>query len=295
MLTPNKTWPHPLHNMGLKLLSIEETFNVGTQGKNPCNPDVMCLNFSKSNVLLLECKSGKNIEQNQLETYLMVSTSDVDRLVTVDNPEEITIAFAYVGQDYSSLRNSISKTLSKIRTDEKIEEVPTGIDLLEATDQIIKAHSVGNYDWDEDLITGIEISQQTFPVNFYPFSNEDDSEYILGNVIRTIIHLIAKKESITPDEVALGSDEITQDLFHPVYAHISTSKKRELLRLVDNCFKSLLKEKKLKNKIYRLGIKDNPISFKITEGILEDLTTLAKEIEEGLTQTGLDDFFEIEP
>ena len=128
---------------------------------------------------------------------------------------------------------------------------------------------------------------------FFPFSSDDDMEWILSNVVRSVIHLVTKKESIDPSEVTLSPDEVTQDLFNMVFPHISSAAKRELSKLVDDCFKRLQKEPKLKNKIYRLGIRGNPLSFKINEGIVKDLQKLAKEIEERQSQSSLNKFYRL--
>jgi hypothetical protein len=291
LLTPNKGWPSSLYDMGLKLALIEETFNVGTQGRNPCNPDLVCSNSPKNNILLFECKGGKNVEKKQLETYLLITPSDVNRLVTVDNPNKLAVFFAYAARDFSSIKESILKTLSEIRDEGILGNVPSDIDILESNDNTVKVHPVSNYDWEINLVSGIPVHPWTFSMNFYPFSSEDDSEFILSHIIRSVIHLLSKKNPINPNNVALSPDEVTQDLFDSVYAYISFSKKRELLASVSNCFTQLLREKKLKNKIFRIGKRGTSLSFNMTEGILEDLKDLAEEIEAGQKQTRIDDFF----
>jgi hypothetical protein len=290
MLSPNNPWPSPLSDMGYRLLSVEEKFNVGTQGNNPCNPDVISVESKKNIAMLFECKGGKFVDENQLRNYLSVTSSDLVHLVTVDDYKKTTVHFVYASCNYSELIKSMKLALKKIKKIDDTGEVPADVDIIELTNQIIKVYSTHENQWSSDLISGIQISEGTFPMYYYPFSDDDDGEYILGEVLRSIIHLIAKKPAINPDEIVLTTDEVVLDIFsaHP---YISSHQKRRLARLVDGCFSKLTKEKSLKGKVFRIGIRGRPLSMKKTKEIRDDLIKIGKEIQEGLTQAPLEDFY----
>lgn len=289
MLTPNQGWPSPLSDMGYKLRMIEGVFNIGTQGRNPCNPDVISVNEPNSNVMLLECKGGKNVKQKQLERYLLVSPDDLEKLITVENPSALSTNIVYVCRRIDDFKKSMSLTLQKIRKEGNVGKIPDDIDIMEVARSKIKIHTTNSNKWSIEFIAGIPISEGTLPHSFYPFSEDDNPEYILGEVVRSIIHIYLKS-SLTPNEVVITVDEVVQDVFD-IYAYISQTQIRILKKSVNLCFTKIIKETALKGKISRLGPKGKPISIKRIQGVVEGLEKIAREIEEGLSQTALDDFF----
>ncbi|MHA1137627.1 MAG: hypothetical protein ACTSSE_14185 [Candidatus Thorarchaeota archaeon] len=292
MLSPNHSWPSPLFDMGYRLLSIEEMFNVGTEGSNPCNPDIISVESVKNTVMLLECKGGKNVDENQLQNYLSVTPPDIVQLVTVNDQKIVSIHIVYVARKVSDLKKSINLTLKKIRKNGIIAEVPKDIDIIESTDQIIRVYTSNERRWPSTMINGIQISEGTFPMHYYPFSEDDDGDYILGEVIRLILHLISNKPSINPDEIVLTTDEVLLDIFD-AHSYISNHQKRKVKRQVDICFSKLIKEKSLKGKIYRISTKGKSLSVKKSKEIREDLIKLGMEIQEGFKQAPLEDFFDL--
>jgi hypothetical protein len=292
MSSPNHPWPSPLFDMGLSLLSIEEMFNAGTVGRKPCKPDVISVKSIENIVMLLECKGGKNVDENQLATYVSVTPADINQLVTVADSRKISINIVYVARVASILKKSILLALKSIRKKKIIAQVPDQIDIIEVTDQIIRVHTTHETAWLPAMINGIPISEGTFPMYYYPFSEDDHGEYVLGEVIRSILYLINKKPAINPDEILLSTDEVFLDLFgaHP---YISSHQKQKLRRQVDICFSKLNKEKALKGRVFRIGIKGKPLSVKKSKEVRDFLIKLGKEIQVGFTQTPLDNFFDL--
>jgi hypothetical protein len=158
MFSPNHPWPSPLYDMGLRLLSVEEVFNVGTVGRRSCNPDVISVKSDENIVVLLECKGGKNIDENQLETYVSVTPADIDQLMTVNDPRKTSINIVYVARVASTLEKSIFLALNSIRKKKTVTRVPEQIDIIELTNQTIRVHTTHETEWLPAMIDGIPIS-----------------------------------------------------------------------------------------------------------------------------------------
>jgi hypothetical protein len=127
---------------------------------------------------------------------------------------------------------------------------------------------------------------------YYPFSEDDHGEYVLGEVIRSILSLINKKPAINPDEILLSTDEVFLDLFR-AHPYISSYQKQKLRRQVDICFSKLNKEKALKGRVFRIGIKGKPLSMKKSNEVRNLLIKLGKDIQEGFAQALLGDFCDL--
>lgn len=72
---PRSNFPSPLFDLGYKVMAIEQSF-INNKGKM-VKPDIIIANEDKSILILVEAKSGKNAEINQLKNYSYITNDDL--------------------------------------------------------------------------------------------------------------------------------------------------------------------------------------------------------------------------
>lgn len=73
------TWIHPLEELGYEVRLIEQTIKLMQTTNELIKPDVVAVSNKLLHALVFDCKSGKNIERDQIARYNQLTDADLLR------------------------------------------------------------------------------------------------------------------------------------------------------------------------------------------------------------------------
>jgi hypothetical protein len=276
MLLPGGSWPSPLADMGYEIEWVERSFSVGKMGK--LQPDVFSKSDEMNRVLLLECKGGNSIESRQLEKYLSVEADDVATIVSVRNKDLLSIGFAYVTGSYAVLKEAVGLAFHDVGETIRNSKGPDDVDAIEIQSDSIQVWTKNEQNWTSELIQGIPCEEGCFPQHFIPFSMNDDGEWVMKLIARSLVSLLRKTSaSGGSHRPTIDAREMVQNMFG-VYKFLPESERRELIGRMEHYFLELSRNSRLRRSIESLG-RGSRITARNLQAAIDALTTFGTEIE----------------
>lgn len=205
-------WPSTLRDVGFKVEWISPLLTTG-DGET-VRPDLLLESNRLLRALVMECKGGQNINEDQLKRLLGLDLNSLLPRVSVYDPRRLKfeIAYACLGKNAKSLDRQISA----------LEPLPV---LAFDRDQILKLNDFGEQKLEVAFSDPIPVSDYA-PTGFYPFDVEDDNglvgQYVLTEVVRQSI----KKTGHEPEEMVV--EEILAAV-HPLWDVIDEGARRALV------------------------------------------------------------------
>ena len=219
----NKTdkWPSALRDVGYKVQLIEQTLKLHSGGV--VVPDVVAVSNQCHHILIVDCKSGRNINSEQNERYSQLTSDVLFRFVDVHEPSKFNHKFCYADTQahHANLKSHTEHPFVTF-----------------SADAIKGEGDFGELQTNKNLHQTIRLDDMREPTNFYPFSHSDNNDLITFYVLQGLVSHITKKSSkkIIDDEfLARELLEIT----HLLYKTIGTEHKNQLVRKINEILKML--------------------------------------------------------
>ena len=87
-------WPNVLHSLGYAVQLIEKTISLRSSSQK-VTPDVVAVSNRLVHAMVIDCKSGTNINQDQDSRYESLEPYDLAYHVTVHDPTRLTHIVCY--------------------------------------------------------------------------------------------------------------------------------------------------------------------------------------------------------
>ena len=181
--------PDSLRNLGYEIEGIESEFAIGNNKK--CNPDIVISSSKTKHSMVIEFKSGANIEDEQKQRYLMIN-SDILRdyaLIPIDRLSTFDIAYVCKEEHKQTIEQGLNGTGFAI--------------LLKMADRIeASANTTLKNDDTDASFKPLLVNWEKMPVSFYPFDKDCSSKLIADYIMQQIFDFMAEeKNSLLVDEV----------------------------------------------------------------------------------------------
>lgn len=174
----NEHWPSTLANLGYKIQIIEQRIRT-TRGEI-VKPDlILATNETPSHVLLVECKGGNSLDQNQIRRYSDVNILSFKPFVTV-RQDNLTFETTLVDFDVNHPQLVRQNTGLPIITFEQTQISRTGAFHKRPLDQAFQKP--------------ITLEGMKPPIHYYPFSDDEDMRVVARYVLRALISLSAQPD-----------------------------------------------------------------------------------------------------
>lgn len=222
-------WPSILADLGYGVQVIE--LEIRTTTGTLVRPDLILVSNKHLHCLVVECKSGSNVDPNQKGHYSDLTTSDLLRWITPYTKAGVTHDVCYVGLKENA------QLLS-----ESLPEYPI---LIFGDDSISKDHTFPKTFLEKAFQNPIDLSGMAPPLNYYPFSELDEDVIIVPRVLRMLVSLslqTARGGESAVNETIYTLDEIVQKT-HPFWKALSKDQRRKLKERVRNLVHTLLESR----------------------------------------------------
>jgi len=226
-------WPSILRDLGYNVDLIGATY-LNKDGRET-TPDLTLTSNRQLHILLVECKGGKTVNEDQLERYTKLTEESIRDKVSVYDPRRITFDICYITTD-----KHYEYVLFQIN---KIYAFPL---LIFSKTSISKRNNFQNAVLNREFSRDIKINGKT-PISFYPFDENDDPALIAVYVFREIV---AQALRHSTDDYEIDLEEILSTV-HPLWKYFSHNKKTALLRKVNSILLDY-QRKELKNHIRKV-------------------------------------------
>lgn len=212
-------WPSTLKDMGYNVEYIEPTF-LNADGQK-VNPDILFTSNKQMHALVIECKGGKTIEDEQINKYARINKNSLIDRVSVKEPTKLTHDVSIVGLEQFS-----EPILLKVNG-----SFPVIIFTFEK--QIEKHNSFSHKKLNDAFSHPINIGYP--PTEFYPFDDEDDESWISMYVLQELFSLsLGNSHS---DNLDFTEEQLLRQI-HPMWSQIHESKKKKLKAKVNTILNS---------------------------------------------------------
>lgn len=222
-------WPSVMYKMGYRIELIEQKISMET---GSVTPDVVVMSNRLSHAVVVDCKSGNNIDHKQDYKYKSVTFKDLSAWVDIKERSRFKHTACYVVND-SNYDKLIAHT-----------ELPFVI-FGEASFR--GQGNFGHADLDRTLCRRTSLVRRREPTAFYPFSINDDEHLILRHVLYGLILWINKNQPQSYSDLTKNKTLIDLlKIIHPHYKRMSEKHRNDLRNKVKKVFNSFLDRKELK-------------------------------------------------
>ncbi len=204
----NQHWPQVLADLGYDIQVIEQ--RIRNSKGEIVKPDIiLSTNKHKPHALILECKGGITIDGTQLGKYNDIDKENFAHWVTVHSPEQLTFEVCLMDSD--SNHNVVMKYNSNFAI------------ITFESKQITKSHRFINQELDNVFGNPISLQGAVPPMNYYPFSENDDLRVIIPYVLRALVSMVVQKgrggQNVLQESVFLHEDMLQR--IHPYWRILS--------------------------------------------------------------------------
>lgn len=207
-------WPKTLLRLGYEIHGIEHSVHV--EGGN-VSPDIILTNGSTGHALVIDCKSGANVDLEQDSGYCRMSTSDLHRAGVPVTMRSHTPIYAINEEHVGRIRGHTDLPL-----------------VVFGSHRIHGIGNPGSADLADELCRGVPLDAGSAPdLGIYPFSILDAHGHIDGCVADAVSrHLLTRPELAGRSLAARADASAILRKVHPLHALFSRSHRSELRRAV---------------------------------------------------------------
>ncbi len=196
-------WPSVMYELGYRVKLVEQKISTKTDG---VTPDVVVVSDKLLHSVVVDCKSGNNIDRDQDDRYKSIRAEHLFNWIDVREKARLTLSTCYVANDsnYGALRN---------HTD--LPFVLFGRKFVEGRGDF------GHDHLNQSLCKQSSLSSKFEPMLFYPFSACDDDPLILLHVMVGLLAWVRKSHPKSLSD--LTKHETLTDLLkavHPKYKYM---------------------------------------------------------------------------
>lgn len=217
-------WPSILHDLGYAVQLIEQTVSLQKSAEK-ITPDVVAVSNKLVHAMVIDCKSGKNIDRDQNCKYESLEPHDLIYHITVHDPNRLTHVACY----------------ADVATNHQFLEPHTTLPFLTFDLDTMKGQrNFGKKEVDEKLCRPVSLKEMLEPTGYYPFSPDDEDSSIIPHVLAGLISYLVQRGRETS---SIGTDSvIAEEIFkiiHPFHEQISSQHRKNLTRkiklMIDAC------------------------------------------------------------
>ena len=247
-------WPSILFDLGYDVQLIEQTINLSSAQK--INPDLVVVSGKLLHVIVADCKSGGNIDCEQDDRYKKLASEDLKPWVTVHDPSQLQHIVCYVDNHANH---------------DSLEPHTTLPFIMFGNDSIQGYRDFNNAQLNKKLHSSISLKGAREPTGYYPFSPNDDDDFIAPHVLRGVASYFMQKGRKTPSKI--NASEILR-LIHP-YDLLSNRHKAHLIKKIENMIYVFMKSnKEFKEQLLKIeGGESNTSTLQSLKNICEELIT----------------------
>ena len=165
-----KHWPSILYTEGYRVKLIEQTLRL--HSGNDITPDVIAASNRHSHMLVVDCKSGGNINPDQESRYTMLTLDVLLLFVSVPEESKATYKPCYVDQ---------GKHHARLKEHSQLPFITFGDDAMYGDGDF------GNEHLNHALCQRILLGETREPTGYYPFSYSDPDQAIAPYVLRGLV------------------------------------------------------------------------------------------------------------
>lgn len=209
-------WPNTLGELGYEVQLIEQ--EISLQDASRVHPDVIAVSNKKLHALVTDCKSGKNLEKDQLDRYTKLIPKDLHNWVTTYDNNHLTHTVCISNCENNS---KIQRNFTKFPF------------LIFHSDKIIGDGDLGHKDLNRAFSSPISLIGMHEPLSYYPFSHEDHKNVIAPHVLRGLVSFLVKKgHKVRPKALSESTAEAILEIVHPFTSYMSTKHKTNLRNVI---------------------------------------------------------------
>lgn len=228
-------WPSTLHEKGYRVQLIEQTLNLIPKGE--VTPDVVAVSRNHNHVLVVDCKSGKNIDLAQEERYGSITGGVLRHFVDVDDESEIKHQFCYV---------DLEEYHDKLKKRTQFPFITFGHNQLRGDGDF------GDRRLNQALCKVISLDGMREPVSYYPFSYCDEDDVIVPHVTRSVVAYLSKKENTRRSLKDKNVATKLLRIIHRFHKVISVKHKKQLTSKINEIIDILMSDQEFKNCVEKI-------------------------------------------
>lgn len=254
LCTNTEKWPSTLYDIGYSVQLIEQVLKLRSGGA--VVPDVVAVSSKHNHILVVDCKSGGNIDHDQDTRYTQLTSDVLFRIVDVREPLKTNHKFCYA--DTETHHENL-----KLHTTHPF--VTFGVHTIKGEGDF------GDQQTNMALCSTTSLDGMREPTNLYPFSHSDDNDLIAFYVLQGLVSRALKKSikrSTNNDTLAVELLEKT----HTLFKTLGAEHKKQLIKKINEILGLFNGNKKFDE--YMRKINDDDVSIHTLQkflGICEEM------------------------
>jgi len=187
--------PSVLVECGYTCHSIEQTFPVGVN--KVVNPEIILCSDEEKHTLIIEAKSGANLNENQLARYALIPSVQLVQVAQVSSEAGTTYNLLIVGQEPHLARLSLGS--SKVPDANRVLSVTVEEGIRKIENSFVPAKL------DAEFVPTLPVNWEVVPNNFLPVDRESELWEFAEQTIPEVVAAILRGEpEISVEELAVS-------------------------------------------------------------------------------------------
>lgn len=218
-----RDWPPVMRKMGYRIQLIEQ--RISTESGS-ATPDIVAMSNKLSHAVVVDCKGGNSIGQDQDKGYRDIAPRHLLRWLDVKEPSRFKCSPCYAADnvDYGKLSPHT--------------ELPF---IVFGSRSVEGKRDFGHADLNRGLCRRTSLANSREPTLFYPFSTNDDDDLILRYAVTGLLIWLNKNR---PQSFADVTDDRTVadivKIVHPQYKRMGAKHRNDLRKKVKKILGGLL-------------------------------------------------------
>lgn len=217
-------WPGVLHDLGYAVQLIEQSISL-RKSSQKITPDVVAVSNRLLHAMVIECKSGTNINSDQDRRYESLEPRDLAYHVTVHDPNRLTHVACYA--DGAANHKSLEPHT-------KLPFITFG------PEEVAGKRDFGKKEVNDKLHKGVSLKGMLEPTGYYPFSPDDEDSAIIPHVLTGLLsYLVQRGRELPPTTADADMAEAILKSIHPFHEQIYSRHRQRLTqrikRMIDLC------------------------------------------------------------
>lgn len=170
--------PTVLADLGYKIEVIEQ--RIRTSKGDAIKPDmILATKQNPPHALIIECKGGITVNGEQLEKYKDITNDGFVHWLTVHSREQLKFDVCLI--DSASNHDAVKQYNNNFPI------------ITFENNQITKSKTFTRKELNEKFATPISLQGMAPPIDYYPFSENDDLRIIVPHVLQALVSLAVQK------------------------------------------------------------------------------------------------------
>lgn len=217
-------WPGVLHDLGYAVQLVEQTISL-RKSSQKITPDVVAVSNRLVHAMVIDCKSGTNIDLDQDDRYESLEPRDLTYHVTVHDTNRLTHVACYA----DGVANHES-----LEPHTKLPFITFG------PDEVGGKRDFGKKEVNGKLCNAVSLKGMLEPTGYYPFSPNDEDSAIIPHVLTGLLSYLVRRGREAPSTVvdAAMAEAILKSI-HPFHEQMPPRHRQMLTqrikRMIDLC------------------------------------------------------------